>query len=256
MKKTSMQLFSIKTPIITPGENIVSVFLKSLQIQKIDLKDGDIIVFAESAVATSEGRIICMSNITPTLEAEKLAELYKIDAREMQLVIEECDEIIGGVTGAALTITQGGLAANAGIDGSNAPVNHLVLLPKNPQKSAVTIREEIQNACSCNVGIIIGDSRTQPLRLGCVGIALGTAGIEPVEDARGTKDLFGKELKITRKAVADNLVSAAQIMMGEANESIPIVIIRNAPVKIIDENLEIPIFSKEECMYYSNISKN
>lgn len=255
MKQIPMQLFGVKTSIISPNENIISVFLKSLKKQEIDLKDGDIIVFAESAVAVSEGRIVCLSEIKPTQKAEKLANLYKIDAREMQLVMEECDEIIGGVPGAALTITQGGLAANAGIDESNAPVNHLVLLPKNPQKSAISIRKMIQNECSCKVGVIIGDSRTQPLRLGCVGIALGTAGIEPVEDARGTKDLFGRKLKITRKAIADNLVSAAQIIMGEANEGIPIVIIRNAPVKLIDEDLEMPLFSKDECMYYSNIKK-
>ena len=165
----------------------------------------------------------------------------------MQLIIEECDEIFGGVPGAALTITRGTLSPNAGIDSSNAPEGCVVLLPKDPQKSAASIREGLEKACSCHIGVIIGDSRTQPLR---------TSGLEPVEDARGSLDLFGKELKITRKAVADNMVSAAQLMMGEAGESIPAVIIRGAPVRMIEGSVDMPLFSREECMYYSNISKN
>jgi homotetrameric cytidine deaminase len=99
------------------------------------------------------------------------------------------------------------------------------------------------------IAVIIGDSRTHPLRLGCVGVALACVGIEPVEDARGQKDLFGRELKITRKAVADNLVSAAQIVMGEGDEGIPAVIIREAPVLISEAYSAIPTIAPQECMY-------
>ncbi|MCJ7716633.1 MAG: coenzyme F420-0:L-glutamate ligase, partial [Anaerolineales bacterium] len=153
-------------------------------------------------------------------------------------------------------ITKGNMSPNAGIDGSNAPEDHVVLLPENPGASADRIRKQLQEAFLNKVGVIVGDSRTQPMRLGCVGIALGCAGILPVEDARGSKDLFGKELTITRKATADNMVSAAQLIMGEAGESIPAVIVRGRYGIVVDEDVDIPIFSKEECMYYSNISRN
>jgi coenzyme F420-0:L-glutamate ligase/coenzyme F420-1:gamma-L-glutamate ligase len=129
-----------------------------------------------------------------------------------------------------------------------------VLLPKDPGASAERIRKQLQKAFQCKVGVIVGDSRTQPMRLGCVGIALGCAGLQPVEDARGSRDLFGKELTITSKATADNMVSAAQLIMGEAGEGIPAVVVRGSDC-IVDEDVEIPIFSKDECMYYSNISR-
>ncbi len=253
--ETPMQLLGIRTPIIRPGENIVQILLECLEKQGIRLQNGDVVVLAESAVATAEGRVVQLSDIEPTAEACELALKYQLDPREMQLIIEECDEIFGGVPGAALTVTRGTLSPNAGIDSSNAPEGCVVLLPEDPQKSAAFIREGLEKACSCHIGVIVGDSRTQPLRLGCVGIALGTSGLEPVEDARGSLDLFGKELKITRKAVADNMVSAAQLVMGEAGEGTPAVVIRGATVKMIEGSIEMPLFSREECMYYSNISK-
>lgn len=253
--KTPMQLIGIRTPIIRSGEDIVEILVESLKKQGTQLQDSDVIVLAESAVATAEGRIVRLTDIDPTTEAHELALKYQLDPREMQLIIEECDEIFGGVPGAALTITRGTLSPNAGIDSSNAPDGCVVLLPKDPQKSAALIREGLEKAFSCHIGVIVGDSRTQPLRLGCVGIALGTSGMEPVEDARGSLDLFGKELKITRKAVADNMVSAAQLVMGEAGEGIPAVVIRGSAVKIIEGSVEMPLFSREECMYYSNINK-
>jgi coenzyme F420-0:L-glutamate ligase len=249
-------MFGIKTPLIEPGDNIVQVLIDSMEKQGLQFRENDVLIIAESPLATSENRLVCLDDIVPGEKAREMAEEYQLDAREMELILQECDEIFGGVCGAALTITKGTLAPNAGIDGSNAPQGYVVLLPENPQKSAARIRREIKEHCECMVGVIIGDSRTQPLRLGCVGIALGSSGIVPVEDARGTLDLFGKEMRITRKAVADNLVSAAQLLMGEAGESVPAVLVRGAPVSIMDDDIEMPLFSRDECMYYSNIRKN
>jgi len=251
----SLDMIGIKTPLINPGDNIAEVIADSLEKQGLQLQDNDVFVIAESPVATSEHRLVLLDSVRPSEKAVQLAEKYQLDPREMELILQECDEIFGGVPGAALTITKGTLAPNAGIDSSNAPDGYVVLLPKNPQESAARIRRYIQDRCNCKIGVIIGDSRTQPLRLGCVGIAIGTSGIVPVEDARGTFDLFGKELKITRKAVADNLVSAAQLLMGEAGESVPAVLIRGSPARVIDSDMEMPLFSRDECMYYSNIRK-
>ena len=251
-----LELIGIKTPLIRPGDDFGVVLIKAIHEKGITLKDGDIVVLAESAVATSEGRLVDLKEVKPGREAKELGQKYSVDPREMELILNECDEVVGGVPGAVLTITKGNMSPNAGIDGSNAPENHVVLLPENPGASADRIRKQFQEAFLNKVGVIVGDSRTQPMRLGCVGIALGCAGILPVEDARGSKDLFGKELTITRKATADNMVSAAQLIMGEAGESIPAVIVRGRYGIVVDEDVDIPVFSKEECMYYSNISRN
>jgi coenzyme F420-0:L-glutamate ligase len=254
-ENTSIQMFGIKTPIIREGDDIVRILEASLEKANLSPVDGDILVLAESAVGTAEKRIVELADVVPGEKAQLLGEKYGIDPREMELVLQECDEIFGGVPGAALTITRGVLAPNAGIDASNAPEGHVVLLPENPKKSSEYIRKKLEERYSCKLGVIIGDSRTQPLRLGCTGIALGVSGFLPVEDARGSLDIYGKPLLITYKAVADNLVSAAELLMGEAGERVPCVLIRGASVKMVDESPDMPTISMEGCMYFGNIIK-
>ena len=248
-------MFGIQTPIIKEGDDIVRILEISLEEARIVPVEGDIFVLAESAVGTAEKRVIELASIIPGEKAQLLGKKYGIDPREMELVIKECDKIFGGVPGAVLTITKGFLAPNAGIDSSNAPEGRVVLLPKDSQKSSEYIRKRLEQLFSCRLGVIIGDSRTQPLRLGCSGIALGVSGFLPVEDARGTFDIYGKPLIITHKAVADNLVSAAELLMGEAGERIPCVLIRGSQVNMVDESPEMPKISMEDCMYFGNIIK-
>ncbi len=251
-----MQLFGIKTPLIKPGDNFPEVLIQALKASGIRPKDNDVIVLAESAVATAEGRVVALSSVKPSKKALALSKLYDTNPGKMELIIRESDEILGGIPGVVVTITKGVLSPSAGIDNSNAPEGHVVLLPEDPKRSAAEIRERLMEEYGCRLAVIVGDSRTQPLRLGCVGIALGCAGIEPVEDMRGHKDLFGKPLMITRRATADNLVSAAQLIMGEADESTPAVLIRDAPVKFIEGSEDIPMISREGCMYFGCFRKS
>lgn len=246
-----MQLFGIKTRLIKPGDDMADVLIMALEEGCIKPKNNDVIVLAESAVATAEGRVVKLDSITPSEKAIELSKLYENDPRKMELIIRESDEIIGGIPGVVVTITKGVLAPSAGIDSSNAPEGHVVLLPIDPRNSAIKIRDRLMKVYNNNIAIIIGDSITQPLRLGCVGIALGCAGIEPVDDVRGHKDLFGKPLLITRRAIADNLVSAAQIIMGEADESTPAVLIRNVPAIFINDSVEISKIPRNECLYFA-----
>ena len=247
-----MELYGIKTSIIKPWEDIIDILVKSLGGIDLKLQDGDIIVFAESAVATAEGRVIDLKTIKPSKRAMDMGKQYAIDPREMELILHESEEIIGGINGFVLTFKNGFLSPNAGIDTSNAPEEHVILLPENPDRSAKEIRDKLEERYNCRIGVIIGDSRTHPLRWGCTGIALGCSGIEAVEDVRGKKDLYGKQLEVTRKAVADNLVSAAEILMGEANESVPAVVVRGAPTEIKDAE-GIPKMSPNECLYFGVI---
>lgn len=252
---TSVQMFGIKTPIIKAGDELVPVLEAAFRNAGLELEDGDVLVLAESAVATSENRVVELAGVNPGKKALELGESYGLDPREMELVLQECDELFGGVQGAALTITKGILAPNAGIDASNAPEGFVVLLPENPRKSAEDIRKRLEKVYSCRIGVIVGDSRTQPLRLGCTGLALGVSGFEPVEDDRGLCDIYGKILTLTHRAIADNLVSAAELLMGEAGEQVPAVLIRGVPIKLMDSSPEVPTISMEGCMYFGNIGK-
>ncbi len=242
-----LQVLGIKTDLIRPGDDLVESLERAMANSGQALEDGDILVISESTVATAEGRVVALHDVIASPLAIAMAARYCKDPREMELILQESDEIMGGIPGVVLTLREGFLYPNAGIDSSNAPPGHVVLFPADAQKSAFEIRERM--AKGRKIAVIIGDSRTHPLRLGCVGVALACAGLEPVEDARGQKDLFGRELKITRKAVADNLVSAAQIVMGEGDEGIPAVIIKGAPVSISEANCAIPTIAPQECMY-------
>lgn len=242
-----MEVLGIKTDLIGIGDDMVEAIRRGMQRSSLSLQDGDILVVSESAVATWQGRVINLDEVVPGKLASLLAAKYSKDPREMELIIRESDSIVGGIPGVVLTLNDGFLYPNAGIDHSNAPPGYVVLFPAYPTQTASSIRSRLSDGKK--IGVIIGDSRTHPLRLGCVGVALGCAGLQPVEDARGQLDLYGRPLMITRKAVADNLVSAAQIVMGEGDESIPAVIIRGAPVAVQDGSCEIPKIPPEECMY-------
>jgi coenzyme F420-0:L-glutamate ligase/homotetrameric cytidine deaminase len=242
-----LQVLGIKTDLISPGDDMAASLEKAMARSGLAFEDGDILVVSESTLATAEGRVVALHDVTPGPLARSMAAKYSKDPREMELILQESDEIIGGIPGVVLTLREGFLYPNAGIDNSNAPFGHVVLFPADAQGSAFKIRERM--AKGRKIAVVIGDSRTHPLRLGCVGVALACVGLDPVEDARGQKDLFGRQLKITRKAVADNLVSAAQIVMGEGDESIPAVIIRGAPVSISEKSTVMPTIPPQECMY-------
>ncbi len=242
-----MQVLGIKTDLIKPGDDLADKLEMAMNDAGLALQDGDILVVSESTLATAEGRLVYLEKVEPSPLARLMAERYEKDPREMQLILEESDQIVGGIPGVVLTLREGFLYPNAGIDNSNAPPGSVVLFPSHPLASARQIRERLAKGRS--IAVIIGDSRTHPLRLGCVGVALACAGLDAVEDARGQKDLFGRELKITRKAVADNLVSAAQIVMGEGDEGVPAAIIRDAPLLLSGSAEPIPSIPPQDCMY-------
>ena len=246
----SLEIFGLKCDLIHPGDNIVLKIQDALKNSGQEFCEKDILVIAESALATAEGRIVCLSDSIPGQKALEYERLYGIDAREAELVIAESDQIFGGVFGVLLTLKDGLLCPNAGIDNSNAPPGCVVLYPKNPSKSAHEIVDAVLEKYGVSIGVIIADSRTQPLRLGCTGVAIGAAGFSATVDLRGEKDLFGRLLTVTQIAAADNLASAAEIVMGESRESIPFALIRNAGV-VFDRKAEgVQTISPEECMYW------
>ncbi|MHA1731204.1 MAG: coenzyme F420-0:L-glutamate ligase [Promethearchaeota archaeon] len=256
-----MEFIPIKTQVVKPGDDLVDVVLAAMSVLGENVEDHDILVIAESVVATSEGRIVALDTIGKgriSDEARELATRYEVDPRETQLVLEESEEVYGGVRGVLLARVHGLLIANAGIDASNAGGDDLVvLLPKNPLSSAKRLRAELEARTGKTLGVVLADSRVQPLKRGVAGVAVATAGIEPVEDCRGRVDLFGRPLKMTFRAVADDLASAAQLLFGEADEQIPVVLVRGAPVEFTDDPVyESMTITPEQCLYINALSEN
>ncbi len=246
-----MLVVPIKTRIITREDDILDVLIEGLSEIGYTLEDGDILGIAETPLGTTEGQYVLLSEIHPSKEAIKLATQHSMLPEVAQLVLDEADEILGGIPHVLLTIKNNTLMANAGVDKSNIPQGYASLLPKNPKASANRIRNQAKEKLGVNIGVLIIDSRTQPLRLGNIGMALGVAGFIPVADDRGRIDLFGNILRITRRAIADNLSSACTAVMGESDESVPAALIRDAPVQMSNESYDSSAMwiSPKECMY-------
>ena len=231
-----MRLYAVRTGIVRTGENIVEVILKSLKRQNLQLEDGDVLALASKIIAYAEGRVAKLSDVVPSEESKELAKKFSLQPEFAELIRREADKIYGGVEKAVLTLKNGVLTANAGIDNKNAPADSVVLWPKNAKEWAKRIRDEIIRRTSKRIAVLIVDSGLAPLRLGTNGLALAVAGFKPVIDFRGEKDIFGKLLIITRHAVADDLASAAHLLMGEAAEKTPVVLIKDSPV-VFDEHV-------------------
>jgi coenzyme F420-0:L-glutamate ligase len=247
-----MELIPLSTPLVTTNHELFEVITTALEQAKAKLQDGDILTIASKVVSVTQGLLIKKSDIIISEEAKKYAEITKLSPEFMEIAIRESDAVLGACQGALLTQRDGHFMPNAGADQSNAPQGSIIILPSNPTKIAQEIRTLLQEKYKCRIGIIIGDSRVQPLRRGTSGLALGVAGFVPVIDDRGRKDLFGREMKMTQRAIADNLMSAAEILSGEVDEKVPFVIVRNAPIILTDKDLtETMSISPEECMYFS-----
>ena len=190
----SFTTIGLPTPLIHEGDDMAGILIASaLESEAGGFREGDVLVIAESALATAEERVTCLDCVEPDEESVELAERYDMDPRLVQVVREESDEIVGGIPGFLLSMTNGTLLPNAGVDGSNAPPGCVVPLPRDPDASAKRIRKEILRLCGVKVGVIVADSRTHAMRSGCSGVAIGCSGILAVIDARGRKDLFGRE---------------------------------------------------------------
>jgi len=246
---TTFSVFGLATGLVTVGDDVADRVVAAANRAKCrGIRQGDIIVLAESMVATAEGRVVPLASVTPSRRAEELAKKYEIDAGTAEVVLRESDDVVGGIPHFLLCMTNGTLLPNAGVDGSNAPPGCLVPLPKDPDASAVRIREAIEQQCSAKVAVIIADSRTHAMRSGCSGVAIGCAGIISVIDDRGRNDLFGRKLEVTKRAVADNIASAAELVMGEADEGVPAAIVRGLGLPIEDIS-GVESINADECLF-------
>jgi coenzyme F420-0:L-glutamate ligase/coenzyme F420-1:gamma-L-glutamate ligase len=219
-------------PRIRPGDDLTEIILAAAM-EQCPLQADDVVVIAQKIVSKSEGRFVPLAGITPGASATKLAATARKDPRIVELIVAESRKILRCVPGVIIVEDVRGLVlANAGIDASNVDSENgeiVLLLPENPDASAATIAAGLSAAAGGPVAVIINDSIGRAWRNGTVGTAIGVAGLPALLDLRGTPDLFGRTLQSTEIGLADELAAAASVMMGQAAEGCPVVIIRGAP---------------------------
>jgi coenzyme F420-0:L-glutamate ligase / coenzyme F420-1:gamma-L-glutamate ligase len=209
------------------GNDPAALVIAGLELSNIDVQDGDIIVVTHKLVSKSEDRLVNLDDVSPSAFAERLALRYEKDPRQVEVVLRESTRIVRMDRGIIIAETPHGfVCANAGVDASNAPQSgHVVLLPLDPDATAQTIRQAVQQHWDVQVAVIITDSFGRPWRSGIVNIAIGVAGMSPFSDYRGQYDEHGYELRATVLAVADELASAAELVMGKLDRR-PVAVIR------------------------------
>jgi len=215
-------------PVIKEGANLALLICQAAEAQGNRIQNGDIIVVTHVVVSRAEGNVVNLETVTPSEFAKTIAKTTRKDPRLVEVILRESKSIIRMSKGKLITETkQGIVCANSGIDQSNVPEKNVVaLLPEDSDQSARTLRQNVLNISGKDVAVIVSDTHGRPLRQGEINIALGISGFEPLRDRRGEKDLFGYTIRIKRTAIADELASAAELVIGQTNEGIPVALIR------------------------------
>ena len=229
---------------IVPSDDISNLILKSEK-----LHDGDIVLIAQKIISKQEGRSINLSTVSPSLLSEGISSEYKKDPRITELILSESKRIVRMKNGILIVETNHGfICANAGIDESNVEDGFATLLPINSDISAKRIRNEIFNQTNKNVAVIISDTFGRPFRMGQTNVAIGVSGLNPILDYAGTFDSFNKILRITAIAIADELSSASELVMGKSLKC-PIAIIRDYTFKFEDVIIDDIIRPESEDLF-------
>ncbi|MFQ6065513.1 MAG: coenzyme F420-0:L-glutamate ligase [Candidatus Bathyarchaeia archaeon] len=224
-----VEIIAVKNlPIIKEGDDLAKLICSRAKQQGTPIEDGDIIVITHIIVSRAEGNVVNLNTIKPSDFAKNLAQQSNKDPALVESILRESRTIIRTGNGNIITETKHGfICANAGVDRSNVPgKRNVALLPKRPDRAAQELRRKIEKLTGKDVAVIISDTHGRPLREGEINVAIGVAGISPIRDRRGEKDLFGYVLSVKRTAIADELSSAAELVIGEADEGIPVAIIR------------------------------
>lgn len=215
-------------PIVRKGDNVAALIVEATRRQGYQLQSGDVLVVTHAIVSSAEGRIVNLDEVEPSEFAKTIAAQYEKDPALVEVVLRESRGIRRMGDGKLITESRlGFVCANSGVDKSNVEgERNVALLPVDPDASARGIREEVERLTGCSVAVIVSDTHGRPLREGEINVAIGVAGLTPIRDRRGEADLFGYVLQVKRTAVADELASAAELVIGQANEGVPVAIIR------------------------------
>ena len=219
-------------PEVVAGDDLVGLILDAAQQHDIHVENGDIMVVTQKIVSKAEGKVVNLTDVQPSEVAVQMSKESVRDPRHTEIILRESVRIVRMDRGNIISETRHGfICANAGVDASNVPGDDSVaLLPDDPDASAQQIRVGIKDRSGKDVAVIISDTFGRPWREGAVNVAIGVAGISPVHDYRGQEDLYGKTMRTTVIALADELASVAELVTGK---------LRNVPVALV-KGLDYP----------------
>jgi len=202
------------------------IILEAIDRSQIEIQYGDILVVTHKIVSKAERRVVELDSIEPSTKAINMAKEHDKDPRIMELILRESSQILRAKDGIIISETRHGfVCANAGVDQSNVKGDTAVLLPLAPDESAGRIRHAVKKKVGKDVAVIITDTFGRTFRNGQTNVAIGVAGINPIKSYIGTYDMYGRKLRVTEIAVADEIASAAELVMGKA-EGTPVAIVR------------------------------
>lgn len=236
---------------ISKGDDVAGLIIKAIKETNQSLLENDVVVITHKIISKAEGKTIDLSTIIPSEESNKISLNTGKDPRLVELIVSQSNEIVKIERDIIIAETKHGfVCANAGIDASNVgkSSNHVVLLPDDPDESARRIRNDIKSRTNVNVSVIVSDTFGRPFRKGQVNVAIGSAGINPILSYVGNTDMYGKILKVTEIAIADELASAAELVMGKSSR-IPVVIVRGCNYISGDYSISQITRSKEEDLF-------
>jgi coenzyme F420-0:L-glutamate ligase/coenzyme F420-1:gamma-L-glutamate ligase len=217
-------------PLINPGDDLAALIIDALG-EQLRLMSGDVVVVAQKVISKAENRYVELKDVRPSEQAQTLADQTGKDPRYVEVVLSESADVVKYRRNILIMAHRlGFVMANAGLDQSNIEhadgAERVLLLPHDPDRSAAALKARLDAAFAVDVGVIINDSFGRPWRNGVVGVALGVAGLPSLLDMIGAPDLFGRPMQVTEIAVADEIAAGASLLMGQAAEGLPVVVIR------------------------------
>ena len=241
-------------PLVNPGDDLVKLIVAALAVEQFRLVSGDILVIAQKIVSKSENRYVRLTDIVPGEKAKALAAEIGKDPRYVEIVLSEASEVVRYRPNLLIVAHRlGYVMANAGVDQSNIErvdgEERVLLLPRDPDRSAAVLKQGFDEAYAANVGVIINDSFGRPWRNGIVGVALGVAGLPSLLDMIGKPDMFGRPMQVTEIAVADEIAAGASLLMGQAAERLPVVVVRGLAFDAPAQNAAALIRPRERDLF-------
>jgi coenzyme F420-0:L-glutamate ligase/coenzyme F420-1:gamma-L-glutamate ligase len=217
-------------PAIGPGDDLPRILGDALEAAKLRLRVQDVLVVTHKIVSKAEGRYVSLADVTPSPRARELAAATGKEAALVEVILSESRAVLRSRLGLIIVEHRLGMVlANAGVDQSNVPQGgepRVLLLPEDPDASSAALRAALEKRFGVALAVVVSDSAGRAWRQGVVGLAIGAAGLPALLDLRGRRDLEGRALKVTQVGLADEIASAAQLLMGEADEGRPAVLVR------------------------------
>ena len=239
MNVQPVELFPLThIPLIRPGDDLAGLIFEALQKTGLTLTEADIVVVAQKIVSKAEGQFVRLAEVTPSAQALELAKITGKPAAHVEVILWDTAEIIRAKKDLLIVEHKlGFISANAGVDQSNVGYEKDVLLrlPAEPDTSARAIRQALAELSGVRPPVLIIDSHGRPWRWGTVGVTIGLSGLAPVQDLRRVPDLFGRPLAHTDVGFTDQLAAAASLLMGQAAEGCPVVIVRGLPFSVDEQ---------------------